>query len=381
MHQEIKTQNIDEQYMKMCLELAEEGATRTSPNPMVGAVVLDKEGNIAGQGYHKEYGGPHAEIFALNEAGNKAVDGTLYINLEPCCHHGKTPPCINRVIGSGLKRVVVGMIDPNPKVAGRSVELMKAAQIEVTTGVLEKEAIELNKAFYKFMTTGLPLVVSKIAMTLDGKIATRTQSSKWINSEDSRLLAHHWRNRFDAILTGSSTVVSDNPMLNCRIPGGKDPVRIVIDTTLKTNTDANIYTQNSSAPSILVTSLNMDGNRLKPYGKNKNLLIYRSPLTENNKVDLANLMRYLAVEHRIISIMLESGPVLNGAMLKSGLIDKFYVFVAPKIVGDNEAYSPIMGINIEDINEAIILDQVKTRQIGNDILIKAWVTDKYRRLS
>jgi diaminohydroxyphosphoribosylaminopyrimidine deaminase/5-amino-6-(5-phosphoribosylamino)uracil reductase len=371
---------VDIEYMRLCLELAEEGATRVSPNPMVGAVVLDKDGNIAGQGYHKEYGGPHGEIFALKEAGNRASGGTLYINLEPCCHHGKTPPCVNKVIESGISRIVIAMTDPNPRVAGRSIELMKAAGINVTVGVLEKEARELNKAFYKFMTTGFPLVISKIAMTLDGKIATRTQSSKWINSEDSRLLAHHWRNRFDAILTGSATVQSDNPSLNCRIPGGKDPVRVVIDSQIVTDPAANVYTIKSASHAILVTSHNHTKEQLKKYGKNSNISIYKSPITEEGKIDLVNLMKYLATEHRIHSIMLEAGPVLNGAMLKMGLIDKFYIFIAPKIIGDDKAYSPIKGIETLDINSSILLHEVKTRQIGNDVLIKAWIKDDFRLL-
>lgn len=372
--------DLDRKYMKICLELAEEGASKTSPNPMVGAVILDKNGKIAGQGYHKEYGGPHAEIFALQEAGDKALDGTLYINLEPCCHHGKTPPCVNKVIESGVKRVVIAMIDPNPRVAGRSVELLKSAGVDVTTGVLEEDARELNKAFYKFQTTGFPLVVSKIAMTLDGKTSTRAHSSKWINSEDSRLMAHHWRNRFDAIMTGSSTVIHDDSRLNCRIPGGRDPARIVIDSELKTSPDAKIYCQESVAQTILVTSQSHESKALKPYGKNKNVTIYKSPLTEDGKINLPNLMSYLATEHRIISIMLEAGPVLNGVMLREGLVDKFYVFVAPKIIGDNQALSPVTGIETLDINKSILLDRVKIRQIGDDVLIKAWIKDEFRRL-
>lgn len=378
MKKEKKIDKNDEYYMHICLELAEEGAGRTSPNPLVGAIVLDKDGNQVGQGYHKEYGGPHAEIFALDEAGSRATEGTLYVNLEPCCHHGKTPPCVNRVIESGVKRVVIGMTDPNPRVSGRSVELLKAAQIEVTVGVLEKDAKELNKAFYKYMKTGLPLVISKLSMTLDGKVATRNHNSKWISSEDSRLLVHHWRNRFDAILTGSGTVLFDNPQLNCRLTGGRDPIRIVIDSQLKTSPDSNVYTLNSSAPCILVTSLLTDKSKLFAYGKNKNVLIYKSPVTEENKIDLVNLMRYLATEHRIVSILLESGPILNGALLKSGLIDKFYVFIAPKIVGDDKAYSPIIGYNTANIDDSIQLTEVKTRQIGNDVLIKAWVKDEFR---
>lgn len=371
-----KIKENDRRYMKQCLEMAEEGAGQVSPNPMVGAIVLDKDGNVAGRGYHKYYGGPHAEIYALEEAGERAIDGSLYINLEPCCHHGKTPPCVNKVIESGVKRVVVGMIDPNPKVQGRSVELMRASHIEVTTGVLEDEAKELNKAFLKVMHTGFPLVVSKIAMTLDGKIATRTQSSKWINSEDSRTLSHHWRNRFDAVLTGSSTVISDNSRLNCRIPGGRDPVRIVIDSQLRTNPESNIYTQKSDALTVLATSKDND---LTPFEARKNVAIYKSNLTPDGKIDLLHFLKYLVAEHRIHSIMLEAGPGLNGVMLKLGLIDKYYVFIAPKIVGDSQAYSPVEGVNTLNINDSVLLHKVKTRQIGDDVLIKAWIKDEFRR--
>lgn len=374
-----KINNIDEHYMKICLELAEEGASRTSPNPMVGSVILDKVGNIVGQGWHKRYGGPHAEIFALEEAGSRAIGGTLYINLEPCCHYGKTPPCVNKVIESGVKRVVIAMQDPNPRVGGRSIELLKSSQIEVTVGVLEEEAKELNKAFYKFMTTGLPLVISKIAMTLDGKIATQTASSKWISSEDSRALSQHWRNNFDAILTGSGTINKDDPMLNCRLPGGKDPIRVIIDSKLQTKPESKVYNQKSTAQSIIVTAPNHEGIRLGAYPKTT--LIYKSPLTSEGKIDLINLMRYLAVEHRVISVMIEGGGQLNGALLKNGLVDKFYVTVAPKIVGDDKAYSPITGLETFDINDSILLHKIKTRQIGDDILIKAWVKDEFRLLN
>lgn len=374
-----KLQLQDEKYMKLCLELAEEGVRKTSPNPMVGAVVLDKDGNIAGKGFHKRYGGPHAEIFALEKAEKRAIDGTLYINLEPCCHYGKTPPCVNKVIESGVKRVVVAMKDPNPSVAGRGIELLKQAQIEVTIGILENEAKELNKAFYKYMTTGYPLVISKIAMTLDGKVATKTQSSKWISSEESRKLSHHWRFRADAILTGSSTVIQDNPMLNCRITGGRDPIRVIIDSQVKTTPDAHVYTQESRAQTILVTSPDNKGIDYKLYGKNT--LVYKSPMTEDNKIDLVNLMKYLSEEHRVTNVLLEAGSILNGVMLKQGLIDKFYVFVAPKIVGDAHAYSPIVGFESGDINKSILLHNIKIRQIEDDVLIKCWVRDEYRRLS
>lgn len=369
---------IDEKYMLQCLEMAEEGAPKVSPNPMVGSIVLDSNGNVVGRGYHKKYGGPHAEVFALDEAAERAEKGTLYVSLEPCCHHGKTPPCVNRVIKSGVQRVVVAMKDPNPRVAGRSIELMKAAGIEVTCGILEQQAIELNKAFVKYMNTGYPLVISKIAMTLDGKVATRTGSSKWISSEESRLLAHHWRNRLDCVLTGSSTILADDSRLTCRIPGGKDPIRVVIDSQLVTSPEGRVYSNESPAQTVLVTSNQLESEKLAKFGKNQNVTIYKSPLGEDGKVVLPELLKYLASEHRVHSILLETGPTLNGAMLKAGLIDKFYIFLAPKIVGDNEAFSPISGINTLDIANSVMLHKVKLRQIADDILIKAWVKDEYR---
>lgn len=368
----------DEYYMKICLDLAREASGRTSPNPMVGAVVLDKDGKVVGTGKHEIYGGPHAEVFALNEAGDMAIGGTLYVNLEPCCHHGKTPPCVNKVIESGVQRVVIATRDPNPKVAGRSIEFLRQENIEVLVGVLEEDAKELNKAFFKVISTGFPLVVSKIAMTLDGKISTKTRSSQWISSEESRNLAHHWRNQFDAIMTGSGTVIFDNPKLNCRISGGRDPIKIIIDSVLKTDPNSNVYKIKSANQTILATLKNNRSELLQAFPKN--VMIYKSEPNEDGKVDLITLLKYLCDEHKITSILLEAGPTLNGVMLKAGLIDKFYLFIAPKIIGDEQAYGPISGMNTIDVNDSITLNKVKSRQIGNDILIKAWVDDEYRLL-
>lgn len=240
--------------------------------------------------------------------------------------------------------------------------------------------LDLNRSIEKFQTTGYPLVISKIAMTLDGKITTRARSSRWINNAESRELSHHWRSEFDAILTGSSTILSDDSSLNCRIPGGKDPIRVVIDSQLRTSPQAKIYTLNSQATAILATSNTHNANELKPYEKNNNVTIYQSALTDDGKVQLPGLLKYLATEHKIMTVMLEAGPALNGVMLKQGLIDEFYVFVAPKIIGDSKAYSPVDGIETININDAIHLHDVAITQIGDDVLIKSRVKDQYKFL-
>ncbi|HBH18514.1 MAG TPA: bifunctional diaminohydroxyphosphoribosylaminopyrimidine deaminase/5-amino-6-(5-phosphoribosylamino)uracil reductase RibD, partial [Cyanobacteria bacterium UBA9579] len=214
----------DKKYMQHCIDLAKLGEGYVSPNPLVGAVVLDKNAQVVGTGYHKKYGEAHAEVNALNDAGELAKGGTLYINLEPCSHFGKTPPCVNKVIESGIKRLVIGMVDPNPLVAGEGIRRAKEAGIEVTIGILEKECKKLNEIFIKHVTQKQPFIAIKTASTIDGKIATKTGSSKWITSDLARLEVQGLRKKYDAILTGSGTVIADNPSLTCRIPGGRNPV-------------------------------------------------------------------------------------------------------------------------------------------------------------
>lgn len=335
--------NIDAKYMKMCLTLAKRGAGHVAPNPMVGCVVLDKSGNIVSKGYHKKYGENHAERDALLKLqNNEACGGTLYVNLEPCSHYGKTPPCVDLIIAHKLARVVIGMKDVNPKVDG--ISKLKAAGIQVDY-VLEKEATFFNRAFIKTMVKKMPYVVLKTATTMDGKIATKTGSSKWITSAAARAEVYKMRKEFDCIMTSSNTVIADNPTMKM----GQGKWKCVLDKDLRTDKGSKIYEEGQ----IYIAS-------------RKN-----TPL-KNNQLDVEAVLRYL-YSLGIYSVFVECGGTLAGAMLKEGLIDEVYQFVAPKILNDNFGYSCFNGDCINEISEAKNLSVYDIKQIGTDILIKSVV--------
>ncbi len=322
------TTSLDEKYMKHCLSLAIKGKGNVAPNPMVGCVVLDKEGNVVSKGYHKKYGENHAERDALLKLkNNEAEGGTLYVNLEPCSHYGKTPPCVDLIIEHKLARVVFAMRDPNPKVDG--ISKLKNAGIEVVEGVLEKEARFLNRVFIKNITTKLPYVVLKTATTMDGKIAAKTGSSKWITSSEAREEVYRMRKEFDCIMTSSNTVIADNPTMEHKF-------KCILDRHSRTNPDSRIYQQ----------------------GK---IYISKLPLKET----LQELYKQGAC-----TVFVECGGTLAGALLKENLIDEVYQFIAPKILNDNNGFSCFNGDNIEDINQSKQLSIYEIKQIGKDILIK-----------
>ncbi len=359
--------NIHEKYMKECLDLAKLGEGCVSPNPLVGSIVLDKEGNVAGRGYHQKYGEAHAEINALNAAGNKAEGGTIYINLEPCSHHGKTPPCIDRIISEKIKTLVIGMADPNPLVAGKGIQKARNAGIEVIEKVLEDKCKKLNEIFITNMTENRSFISVKAASTIDGKIATSTGSSKWITSEAAREEVHRLRNKYDAILTGSETVIVDNPSLNCRKEGWNSPVRIIIDSELRTPAASNVYKNDGITTIIAASESNFD--KLKFYPDYVDIIL--CPLNQDGKVNLEFLFQKL-YEKRIFSILVEAGGILNGVILKNNLIDKIYLFIAPKILGDNSAKNSFEGFKIEDINDSnkFIFGEVRT--FPPDIMIEGY---------
>lgn len=360
--------NLDEKYIQECIELARLGEGKVSPNPLVGAIVLDKNGEIAGKGYHMKYGEAHAEVNVLNEAGEKAKEGTLYINLEPCSHFGKTPPCADRVIESGIKKLVVGMIDPNPLVAGNGIKKIQNAGIEVITGVLEAECKKLNEIFIKFITQKKPFVAIKTASTIDGKIATKTGSSKWITSPPAREEVQRLRNKYDVIMTGSGTVIKDNPGLNCRIEGGKNPVRLIMDSGLITPPESKVY-QNDGIRTIIATSENVPAYKIRTYPDYIEMII--CPEAGNGKIDLNYLMDKL-YNYKLSSVLVEAGGTLNGALLENNLVDKFYFFIAPKILGDAEAYSSIDGFSPETIDQTINLNFDDIKNLPPDIMIEAY---------
>jgi diaminohydroxyphosphoribosylaminopyrimidine deaminase/5-amino-6-(5-phosphoribosylamino)uracil reductase len=357
--------NNHEKYINECIELAKFGEGKVSPNPLVGCLVFDKNNNLAGKGYHACYGECHAEVNALNEAGDRAKDGTLYVSLEPCSHYGKTPPCADRIIEFGIKKVIVGIVDPNPKVSGEGIKKLQSAGIEVITGVLENECKKLNEIFIKNITKNKPFISIKTASAIDGKISTKTGSSKWITSEAARNEVHRLRNKYDAILTGSGTVIADNPELTCRLEGGRNPVRVIIDSGLKTDPESRVY-KDISTKIYIATSETSKGNYPE------HVEIIRCPLTIENKINLEFLVDEL-YKKGIYSILVEAGGRLNGAFIKNKLVDKFYFFLAPKILGDNKAHSLIEGFDIENINECIDLRFGNIKILPPDLLIESYI--------
>ena len=338
----------DSQCMALALKLSMKGRSTVGANPMVGCVIT-RDGKIIAQDYHQEYGKAHAEVNALNQIKLQAKDTIMYVTLEPCSHYGKTPPCTKSIIKSGVKKVIVAMLDPNPLSCGKGADLLKDAGIEVDVGLLENEARELNRGFVKRMLTGLPFVTSKIAMSLDGKTAMSSGESKWITSEQSRNDVQKLRCNNQAIMTGSGTVIKDNPSLTVRLDDSKiSPLRVVIDSGDKiTNQELNIF---SSDASTLVLNSN------------------NSSVLSNGKIDLKAVLIKLG-EMGINNLLVEAGSGLNGAMLDAGLIDEYIIYTAPIILG-SDAQS-MFQIPLTKMTEKIYLDIVEIRNIGEDIKIKA----------
>lgn len=334
-------QNQDEKYMKECFKLAKKGFGKVLPNPMVGCVVLDKNGNAVSKGYHHKYGENHAERDALLKLKNyEAEGGTLYVNLEPCSHYGKTPPCTDLIIKHKLKRVVIGMKDVNPRVDGLT--KLKNAGIEVTIGVLEEDAKFLNKVFIKNMTQKMPYVVLKTATTLDGKIATKTGDSKWITTEEARAEVYKMRKEFDCILTSSNTVIADNPKMEHKN-------KCILDKNSRVPKTSKIFKQGNI---FIATKEN-------------------TPI-KNGNLDIKAVLKEL-YKKGIYTVFVECGGTLAGSMLKDGLIDEIYQFIAPKILNDNEGKSCYNGDSIENISASKNLKIYSSTTIGNDLLIKCKV--------
>ncbi len=360
----------DERFMRMALRLAAKARGRTSPNPMVGAVVV-KNGKVIGQGYHRKAGEPHAEALALKRAGSAAKGATLYVTLEPCSHTGKrTPPCTPLVIQSGVKRVVVAMIDPNPRVSGGGVKALRFAGIRVETGLLEDEAKKLNETFIKHITTGTPFVTLKIAQTLDGKIATASGESKWITGEEAREEGHKLRDANDAILVGINTVLKDDPSLTTRIPNGRDPVRVIVDSRLRIPLNAKVLTQRSEAKTIIATLANAPKSRIKKLQQlGAEVLIARS---SRGRVDLKDLMKKLG-DRGIMSLLVEGGAEVNASALKAGIVDKVVFFIAPMLMTGRDALPSIGGSSPEKLKHAMQLRDVTVKHVGRDLMVEGYL--------
>lgn len=362
---------MDEFYMKRALELSLKGIGRTGPNPLVGAVIV-KNGKIIGEGYHEYFGGPHAEVNAINNATEDVEGAAIYVTLEPCSHYGKTPPCADLLVAKKLSKVVIAMIDPNPKVAGKGAEILRQNGMEVVMGVLEKEAEKINEIFIKYIQEKRPFCILKTAMTMDGKIASVTGESMWITNEKSRYYVHELRNRVSGVMVGINTVIKDNPSLTTRLKeGGTDSVRIIVDSSLRIPPDSKVLKLNSPKKTIIATTEKADKEKLKLLSEKENIQILTVPL-KDSRVDLAYLFDRLGREG-IDSVLVEGGSELNFSVLKEGLADKVITFIAPKILGGGKSKTPVGGKGFEKLKDAIRLKDIKISTFDEDIMVEAYV--------
>lgn len=355
----------DKKYMKRALSLARKGIGRTSPNPAVGCVIV-KNGVIVGEGWHKRVGGHHAEIHALEMSGAQARGANVYVTLEPCSHTGKTPPCSEALIRAGVKRVVAGMLDPNPLVSGGGLAALKQAGIETVCGICEEECRSVNLPFIKHVTTGVPYVTYKCAMTMDGYIATTTGESRWISCEESRKYVHRMRSRMDAVMVGVDTIIADNPLLTVRHVRGKDPLRVIVDTRLRTPVSVNVLNGELSSRTIIATAESDPGVHL-PYLKQGVTIVVCDE--DDGRVSMKDLLQKLGAMG-VQSILLEGGSRLAGSMLQLGMIDELVFFMAPKIIGSN-GFSPFTLQEITSMAQAVRLNFTDVSRIGSDIVVTA----------
>ena len=363
---------MDDQYfMQIALELATGGEGFTSPNPLVGAVVV-KDGRVVGSGFHERVGEPHAEVNAIDAAGHLAEGATLYVTLEPCNHTGRTPPCTYKIIEAGIRRVVIAMRDPNRKVAGGGADLLKQRGILVEIGICREQAQKLNEIFIKYVSTGRPFVMAKCAATLDGRIATRTGDSRWVTGESARQFVHRLRHAVDAILVGINTVRKDNPRLTTRLPGGrgKDPVRIVLDTHLSISPDARLLQQNSDADTFLVVGKDVAQDKMKAFEKAGTRVIPAA--LKNGLIDMDALMDRLGAM-QLASVLVEGGSRVLASALKAGIVDKVFFFYAPKILGGDDGVPICSGPGAELMNQSIAVSDIGIRRFGDDVMIEGYI--------
>ncbi len=350
-----------EHWMRHALALAARGRGRVEPNPMVGAVVLDAHGQFAGEGWHQQFGGPHAEVFALGAAGDRARDGTLLVTLEPCCHWGKTPPCTDAVRNAGISRVFCAMADPFPKVAGGGVRILREAGIVVQVGLCEAEARQLNAPYLKLLNTGRPWVHAKWAMSLDGKIATHTGDSKWISCEESRRRVHELRGNMDAILVGRGTVVADDPLLTVRPPGARTPARVVVSRSGDLPASAKLCETAREVPVIIFTA---NPAKLAEWANAGAEIVALSDSELSIEAVLANLG-----SRRFTNVLIEGGAHLLGSAFDSRLIDECHVYIAPKIIGGVGSLTPVAGAGAALMREVQGLSEVTSQASGSDVYV------------
>jgi diaminohydroxyphosphoribosylaminopyrimidine deaminase/5-amino-6-(5-phosphoribosylamino)uracil reductase len=363
--------------MKKALDLARKGKGFTNPNPMVGAVIV-KNNEIIGEGYHEAIGGPHGEINALNNARASVIGGTLYVTLEPCSHYGKTPPCAPEIVRRGIKKVVVAMLDPNPMVSGNGIKHLRDHGVEVIVGTLEDEARKLNEIFIKYILTKLPFCILKSAMTLDGKIATESGDSKWVTSAQSRAHVHELRHSLMAIMVGVNTVIMDNPSLTTRLSGqvGRNPIRIIIDSSGRIPLEAKVLLKDGKTQPIIATTDQMDQSKEDELVR-MGVCVLRTP-QKNRRVDLENLMIQLG-ERGIDSVLIEGGSELSYSCLMEGVVDKVMTYIAPKILGGKNAKTPVGGIGLSKMSDAMPLYGIKVTSLDEDILVEGYINKEVEK--
>jgi len=356
--------DVELTYMRSALALARRGLGKTAPNPAVGCVIV-RDGAVVGRGWHQKAGAPHAEVHALNEAGALAAGADVYVTLEPCAHFGKTPPCARALVAARVARVYLAMVDPNPLVAGKGVAILREAGIEVQVGLLEEQARALNRPFIKWIETGRPFVTLKSALTMDGKSATAGGDSRWITGDRSRREVHRLRGAMDAIMVGVGTVVKDDPLLTCRVPGGKDPIRVVVDSTLRIPLHAAVFNPQSAARTLVATC-SSDAARLAAVASRGGEILRCAK--REGQVDLHDLFGQLGALG-IQSILLEGGSHLAGAALRAGLIDRCLIFLAPKLVG-GAGLGLFAGEGVALMGDALRLEGMTVKRIGADLLVQ-----------
>ena len=365
-------ENINEKYMRMAIELAKKGAGAVNPNPMVGAVVVKNE-EVIGEGYHKFFGGPHAEVYALEDAGKEAEGATIYVTLEPCSHYGKTPPCAKKIIDMGIKKCFIGSSDPNPKVAGKGVAMLKEAGIEVVENVLKEECDEINQVFFKYIKTKIPYLFVKCGITLDGKIALSNGISKWITNSIAREKVQFYRNKFMGIMVGINTVLTDNPSLTARIENGVNPFRIIVDPHLKIDENCKIVENNEDEKTVIITS---QKNLFDEDAENNEIQLKQERLCKENKLKFIFIdgekfsfkeMLEEIGKTGIDSVLLEGGETLISLAFGENVIDGGEIFIANKILGDSSAKPFISGFVREKMEEAVQLTNVRNNIYGENV--------------
>lgn len=358
----------DNFYMNMAIKLALKGEGKVNPNPLVGAVIV-KNNEVIGTGYHESYGKEHAERNAVKSCNEDLEGSTIYVTLEPCDHHGKQPPCVDLIIEKKFKRVVIGMTDPNPLVSGKSIKKLKSHGIEVTVGLKEDECKNINEIFIKYITTKIPFVVLKSGMSLDGKIATSLGESKWITSKESREDAHKLRNKLSAIMVGVNTIISDNPELTCRIEKGRNPIKIIVDSTLRIPFDSKVITINPEL-TIIATTEKSDISKKKIL-EEMGIKVITIP-SVNNRVKLRELMKKIG-QDQIDSILIEGGSELNFSALEEQIVDKIKFYISPKILGGQSSKSSIGGKGFKKLSDCVSLRNITYSSINNDLILEGYI--------